>query len=727
MADDHVLSLPPIDGPKRRALVELREQERRSRETKGKDQVALPRTGKLMIDTRVIVRRVERPDVVVGELSLSAASYVVDENAATQIVINRVGGFAEAVSVDWTITSATVTPSSGTATFQIGNGQAVIAIVAGDIVATENGSLTLSNPQNLDGGLTPTLVSPSTATFTVTNLGTGQSMLALSLAAYSGNENTIINFVIDRTEDNSDIVSVDWVITGATVIPLSGTATFNIGVDTSVVPVAAGLVVATEVGALALSNPQNLSGGVIPAIISPSSATFTVTDVPISAAVRAFPGAEGLAANTRGAAGYSGTPNVEIVTSLANSGTGSLRNAIAGSGKEGTFVTFEVSGIINLTSLLAITSDFTTIAFQTSPGGVCIAGYPIQYGNSSNHTENHIVRHHKGRAGSHEAGGGSDNEAFRIWNASYVMADHCSWAWGGDEVTSMVDTSGNPSAMNTWNKCLITQSIENAGQGEPDHNYGTILSCSNRSDNSLNMHRCAYLHHRRRMPMIQGNAFIEMSNCITYNWDRFYNTVLQSVNNPGQNMQWNHISNFAEGGPNGSGAAGEMNGHTSMGSSYELLFMENNFGEQRTVTADNEWCITNYNTGNLLTTAWQRSTRWPRPAGGVDPAVEELLVNKVTAKAQALAWLADCGATKPFRDSHDDEMVASFDAETSLWLADTVYPDDWPIYADPPPPPDSNDDGIPDDWTAANMGGAIWSDTAPSGYLWIEEYVNSIA
>ena len=60
MPDDHVVSMPPIDGPKRRALLELREQERIARETKGRDHVAAPRTGKLVVDTRVIVPRANR-------------------------------------------------------------------------------------------------------------------------------------------------------------------------------------------------------------------------------------------------------------------------------------------------------------------------------------------------------------------------------------------------------------------------------------------------------------------------------------------------------------------------------------------------------------------------------------------------------------------------------------------------------------------------------------------
>jgi hypothetical protein len=445
--------------------------------------------------------------------------------------------------------------------------------------------------------------------------------------------------------------------------------------------------------------------------------------------VRAFPGAEGFAANTRGAAGYTGAKSVAIVTNLDNSGAGSLRDAIGGSGKEGTFVTFEVSGIINLTSILLVTSDYTTLCGQTSPGGICLAGYPLQYGNSSNHTEHHILRHVRSRAGSHAGQPDSDAEAFRIWDGSDIMADHCSLSWGHDECTSVTDggSSGKQNSNITYSYCMITQGLLDPAP-EDEHGYGSLISSQDSTGSSMNLHRCFYAHHVRRLPLVQGNWKMQISNCIAYNFDRFYGPTLQFSNNPGQALELNYLSNFVERGPNGDSRAGELNGHSSIGSPYEAIYMLNNFGEKRLVAADNEWCIMDYNTSNLLDTDWQASSEYDFSGLGGEPiTVETLNTNKATAKAQALVWLEDCGATKPVRDSHDAAMVTSFDDETDLWLADTTWPTDWPTYSTPSPPADTNRDGISDAWDASNMGGDDWDDEAPSGYLWIEEYVNSLA
>jgi len=278
MADDHVLSLPPIDGPKRRALVELREQERRSRETKGKDQFVRPERGKLMVDTRVIVSRVERPSIVSSIISLGAFSYEGDENTVIQFTVNRAGGFSQVVSVDWVIANASVTPSFGTATFQEGDGEVTFLVTASEVASTEVGSLTLSNELNLSGGVAPTLAAPFSASFIVTNVVVVTDInISLSAASYSGNENTNIFFTVNRAGgESTDIVTADWAITGVATVPTTGTVTFNIGETQKVIPVAAGEVVVDDVGALALSNPQNLSAGVTPSLIVPSSATFTV-------------------------------------------------------------------------------------------------------------------------------------------------------------------------------------------------------------------------------------------------------------------------------------------------------------------------------------------------------------------------------------------------------------------------------------------------------------------
>ena len=87
--------------------------------------------------------------------------------------------------------------------------------------------------------------------------------------------------------------------------------------------------------------------------------------------VAAFPGAEGGGMWTTGARGAE-KPEVYHVTSLADSGEGSFRDAVS---KGGRIVVFDVSGYIDLDSNVNISHDNMTILGQTAPGdGICFRG-----------------------------------------------------------------------------------------------------------------------------------------------------------------------------------------------------------------------------------------------------------------------------------------------------------------------------------------------------------------
>lgn len=88
----------------------------------------------------------------------------------------------------------------------------------------------------------------------------------------------------------------------------------------------------------------------------------------------AFPYAEGHGRNATGGRGGA----VYVVTRLddpASKPEGTLRYAVEKSGAR--TVVFAISGTIMLERELKTKNDNLTIAGQTSPGGICIANYPL--------------------------------------------------------------------------------------------------------------------------------------------------------------------------------------------------------------------------------------------------------------------------------------------------------------------------------------------------------------
>src|SRR5262245_23668254 len=103
----------------------------------------------------------------------------------------------------------------------------------------------------------------------------------------------------------------------------------------------------------------------------------------------AFPGAEGFGASAQGGRGG----RVIAVTTLADAGPGSLREAVEAEGPR--VVVFRVGGTIQLRSRLKIAKPRITIAGQTAPGGgVALRGYGLVVG-----ADDVVLRHLRVRPG----------------------------------------------------------------------------------------------------------------------------------------------------------------------------------------------------------------------------------------------------------------------------------------------------------------------------------------
>lgn len=238
---------------------------------------------------------------------------------------------------------------------------------------------------------------------------------------------------------------------------------------------------------------------------------------PAEAALPAFPGALGWAAQTPGGRGG----RILRVTNLNSEGPGSLREAIEADGPR--IVVFEVGGVIDLNrKTLKITNPFITIAGQTAPspgvtlirGGMDIGGHDV------------IVQHIRIRPGSAEQGwmSGWDEDSISTQAAYNVIVDHCSLEWGTDENLSASGPRFTGSTPEEWragtshditfSNNLIAESLAYSTHAKGEHSKGSLIH-----DNvtGLLIIGNLYAHNYERSPLFKGGVHGVIVNNLIYN------------------------------------------------------------------------------------------------------------------------------------------------------------------------------------------------------------------
>ncbi len=210
------------------------------------------------------------------------------------------------------------------------------------------------------------------------------------------------------------------------------------------------------------------------------------------AQIPAFPGAEGFGAYASGGRGG----DVYTVTSLNNSGAGTLREALDTAPAGGRTIVFAVSGYIPVVS----DTNFqvpanVTIAGQTAPGD----GVGLKGGRMLIKGNNTIMRHFRIRHGKYGTGGDCLNIDYGI---DETMIDHVSMMFSTDENFSFFGTAPDNFTMqystSTWG-----MERHNAG-GLWDLDHGTC-------------HHSLWAHHRTRNPKARP-TMLEWINNVTFHW-----------------------------------------------------------------------------------------------------------------------------------------------------------------------------------------------------------------
>lgn len=193
------------------------------------------------------------------------------------------------------------------------------------------------------------------------------------------------------------------------------------------------------------------------------------------------------------------------VTNLHDSGSGSLRSAVEGTGPR--TVIFDVGGTVQLLTDLKIRSPFITIAGQTSPTpGITLRGAGIRV-----LTNDVLIQHIRVRVGDQQEGPQPDNrDAIQILEPSHdVVLDHVSASWAIDE---NVSTWGKVSNI-TISNSIISEALSNSLHSEGEHSKGLLIG-----DHSsmVFVGGNLFAHNRARNPQIKGGTSVVFVNNLVY-------------------------------------------------------------------------------------------------------------------------------------------------------------------------------------------------------------------
>ena len=424
----------------------------------------------------------------------------------------------------------------------------------------------------------------------------------------------------------------------------------------------------------------------------------------------AFPGAEGAGRSTSGGRGGI----VCEVTTLEDSGPGSLREAVAQKGKR--TVVFRVSGTIRLKSELKIGNRDLTIAGQSAPGdGICIADRAVVV-----NADNIILRYLRFRLGD-----SLRTEEDALWGRyrNDIIIDHCSASWSVDECMSFYSSRNM-----TIQWCLIAESLYLSTHSKGAHGYGGIWGGTN-----VSFHHNLFAHHSSRTPRFDGsNALcinVDYRNNVVYNWG--FNSAYG-----GERGTINMVANYYKYGP-----------ATKSGVRFRIVEPSDGAGK---------WYVEeNYVTGSPVITAnnWAGGVQGSYRAESLVRAYEPHPYIPITQHSAEEAFqrvLEYAGATLPRRDPVDARIIqdvinGTAAYEGSAYEKANSVPDPsllcgiidsqkevggWPELFSLPAPADGDHDGMPDYWENAN--GLNPADPADrnllndEGYTRLEVYLNSL-
>ncbi len=434
-----------------------------------------------------------------------------------------------------------------------------------------------------------------------------------------------------------------------------------------------------------------------------------------TAALPAFPGAEGWGTDTPGGRGG----KIIFVTNLNDDGPGSFREALNTEGPR--IILFRVSGVIQLEKSLVLGGtetpegdnrySYVTVAGHSAPGGgIIIAGQTFYIARGVHDV---VLRHLRFRNARR-----SDGISF-LNGSRRVVVDHCSVSWATDENFGFFGDNKEI----TVQYSTIAEGLMQGEHSKGGHSMGMLVS---RGAHHVSIHHNYLASNNNRNPQLVGNNLpdrerfglifpvFDVRNNVVYNYRIGTNLSLGA--------QANIVANVYVAGPD----TGDrppimlMQPHTG-----NRAYLEANIGpglergDQRTLVR----LVRTMDEGDIPREPGESAVvETPFAAAPVTTLAPDQVVDRVVPIAGALP-----------HDPTDLRLIEEFRTKTGACGAPQRTHDS-PIPAPAPgnPAPDADNDGMPDAWEGAhglnprNRKDAH-GDRDADGYTNVEEYLNDVA
>jgi hypothetical protein len=463
------------------------------------------------------------------------------------------------------------------------------------------------------------------------------------------------------------------------------------------------------------------------------------TDLP-QAKIPAFPGAEGGGKYTFGGRGG----KVYVVTSLADSGPGTLRDACEKGGAR--IIVFNVAGIIHLKTPIIVRAPYISIEGQTAPGdGICVAGESFWV-----NTHDVIIRYMRFRRG--ETNVGRRDDALGGNPVGNIIVDHTSTSWGLDENFSMYRHMFDPGDGSKEEKLgTVNITIQNCMYAESLDYWNHAFGSTTGGENST-LIRNLWADNTGRNPSVGWNGVYNFVNNIVFNWHH------RSMDGGDYTTNYNIINNYFKPGP--VTPKNEPVGH-------RIVKPESGRSKLKEKVFGRVYAVGNIMEGYPKVTAdnWDGGVQVEElpDAGPYKPYMYSATpfpmapVSIMTAKDAFNFVTANVGATLPVRDAVDKRIVEQVrtgkiaykevKTDTDFQFKVRKLPKDsyklgiitapWQVGGYPDykgtPYKDSDNDGMPDSWEVAHGLNPHNADDASKlakdgkGYTNIEVYLNTVA